>query len=86
MERETYLHLFSYCDHVRDLWLGLEEYMNKEFSIEPVQINEPNVIWKHLIPEQPKHLKKFLCLVTLPLELTTNIKRICNIEICSYKE
>ena len=46
MERETYLHLFSYCDHVRDLWLGLEEYMNKEFSIEPIQINEPNVIWK----------------------------------------
>ena len=61
--RETYLHLFIYCKKVEPIWLKLKSYM-KRYGLKNIDFNERNVIFNCLIPDQPSHIKNFLCLVT----------------------
>ena len=58
VSRETYAHVFVQCDMVKDLWLKLEELMNK-LSTDLIVFSVKN----SLIEENPLHLKNFLCLV-----------------------
>ena len=58
---ETYLHLFIYCEHVKEIWLKLEIYMEKQ-SAEKINFGIDTVICNKII-ERPNHWKKFVCLL-----------------------
>ena len=62
-EEETYLHLFVWCEEVKQLWLNVESFMD-ELSQEPIVFQEDTVLWSHLVAQPVGHLKNFISLVT----------------------
>ena len=62
-QRETYLHLFVFCDKVRDLWIKLERFLCG-FRETEINFNSQNVIFNSLVEDDAEHVKNFICLVT----------------------
>ena len=60
--KETYLHLFVYCNKVRDLWIRVEQLI-KTFCHEPLNFNIDTVIANKLY-ENPGHVGNLICLLT----------------------
>ena len=61
-DKESYIHLFIWCEHVKNLWLKVETFMN-EFSTDHIVFGVDMVICNRLV-EDPSHVKNFLCLLT----------------------
>ena len=61
--RESYLHLFIYCDFVKELWCEMDKYMN-QISADPIYFDVDTVMWNRIIPANAGHIKNFICLVT----------------------
>ena len=61
--KETYTHLFVMCDHVKELWLYIEQYMNK-ISKEPLSFDVDTVMVNRIVPDDPYHVKNYVCLIT----------------------
>ena len=58
---ETYLHLFIYCDWVKDIWLQLEKCMS---TIDNSQINfNINTVMMNRLCQNAKSIKNFMCLI-----------------------
>ena len=62
-DRETYSHLFVMCEKVQNLWIQIDEMM-EDFSKDPITFNIENVLWNLIIPNNPKHVKNLICLIT----------------------
>ena len=58
---ETYTHLFIMCEHVRELWIKLEQYMEK-YNCDTIDFKVDKVLM-NLIIENPKNVKNFMCLL-----------------------
>ena len=57
---ETVLHLFIYCPKIKELWIGMELFMER-FSSLPICFNVQNVLWNKLC-KQAGHVKNAICL------------------------
>ena len=93
-EKETYLHLFIYCQYARELWLKCEEYVDQYVNQDEVNFNPLSVITNRLIESNSRHVKNFICLIVKQYiyrkrclkempnvnELINNILHIKNIE------
>ena len=61
--KESYLHLFVYCEKVEIIWKQLDEFM-KKLNEEPTHFDVDTVMWNRIVPARPEHVNNFLCLVT----------------------
>ena len=57
---ETIVHLFVECDHVKDLWIKLEEFI-KEYSPDTIDFCIDKILFSQLV-ERPLHIINFMCL------------------------
>ena len=63
-EKETYVHLFVYCQCVRDLWVNVEQTMSIVGGLEPIHFDTDTVMWNRVIRNNAEHVKNLICLVT----------------------
>ena len=82
MEPETLLHMFIKCEHVQNLWIKLEKYMER-FDTSLINFSEDKVMFNMIMPARANHIKNFCCLVTKYyiykqrcLKLKTNFKEL----------
>ena len=61
-EKETYIHLFVFCECVQPIWIQIEEYMTC-FSEIRINFGPEAVIMNKLIENPIYHVKNFICLV-----------------------
>ena len=61
-ETESVIHLFVYCPKVAQLWVQMEENMNK-FSLDQINFSVDSVLWNRLVLQPIGHIKNFMCLV-----------------------
>ena len=61
-EKESYLHLFVYCEKVQPLWIEVEQFINI-YSKDQINFNEYTVINNLFIEKKPGHVKNLVCLI-----------------------
>ena len=60
---ETYLHLFVYCEHAKNLWITIENLIGLHISKESIHFDIDTVMWNRLVLDKLGHIINFICLV-----------------------
>ena len=60
--KETYKHLFVWCEHIKPGWIRLKQKMY-EFDDTDILFNESAVMFNKLVDSNPKNVKNFICLM-----------------------